>query len=291
MPTDSAQQQPEQSPHYGKIIVSLIVVIVIAIAIIAWLWTQNQSNSESAPSAPVPVATEVQEPEVKIEPAPEPTPIETVELEPEPEPTPSEPVVESIEQPLPAMAESNAEILAELEQAEQSIAPLNSEQLIRDGVVFVDNLRRGLVIRDKALVEGPKNRFRVLEQDSKLYIDPRSYDRYNTLVDWFVSLDNQIVVQLFERYQPLLSEALAEIGYPDADPKEVLNEAFEMVLATPNVGTVIELSDETVMYKFADEQLEALPDAQKQMLRMGPDNIRRVKLKIEALQLELNKAL
>ena len=159
-----------------------------------------------------------------------------------------------------------------------------SQQLIRDAVVFVDNLRQGLIIREKSVIEAPKAQFRVLEQDGKLYIDPRSYDRYNSLVDWFVSLDTEVVVNLLTRYQPLVKSALGEIGYPEQDPSGVLQEAMEVLLATPSVGTVIEVNDDSVMYRFADPALEALPAAQKQMLRTGPDNMRRVKLKLQELQ-------
>lgn len=92
---------------------------------------------------------------------------------------------------------------------------------------------------------------------------------------------------MLERYQPLAEEALAEIGYPDTAPETVLLDAIDVLMATPSVGTVIELNDYSVMYRYADPALEALPDAQKQMIRLGPDNMRRVKLKLDALRTAL----
>jgi hypothetical protein len=38
------------------------------------------------------------------------------------------------------------------------------------------------------------------------------------------------------------------------------------------------------MYKYADPELEALPDAQKLLLRMGPDNILKLKTKLQQIQ-------
>jgi hypothetical protein len=38
------------------------------------------------------------------------------------------------------------------------------------------------------------------------------------------------------------------------------------------------------MYKYADPQLEELTPMQKQLLRMGPDNIRRIKEQARALR-------
>lgn len=270
----------------GKLIVALLVVIALAIAIIWYLSQDTQKKPE-----PIEQPVTVSEPEPDPEPEVVAEPAETVELGepvPEPEATDAEPAEPARE--LPPLQQSTDEIIQRLQQQEQVVEPLQSEQLIRDAVVFVDNLRNGVVVKEAAVVQGPKAQFRVLEQDGKIYIDPRSYDRYNTLVDWFVSLDTNVLVGMLEDYQPLVQEALAEIGYPDTAPETVLLEAIDMLMQTPSVGTVIELTDESVMYRYADPALEALPDAQKQMLRLGPDNMRRVKLKLESLREALESA-
>jgi len=281
-------QQPASevnSTNKVKLILSVIVVLAIAIVVVFWLAAQQDDKQPTIQQPERAIeAQPVAQPELEVEDeelVPEVS--ETVELEPEPEPEP-EPV-----QPLPTMAMSSAAVIDELQQHEQNTALLKGEQLIRDTVVFVDNIRQGLIIRDKSVVEGPKSAFRVLEQNGKLYIDPRSYDRYNIIVDWFVSLDTAVLVSLFNRYEPLSQEALAEIGYPDEAPQTVLVDAINVLLATPSVGTVIELNDDSVMYRYADPALEELPAAQKQMLRIGPDNIRRVKLKLEALKQALQQ--
>jgi Protein of unknown function (DUF3014). len=38
-----------------------------------------------------------------------------------------------------------------------------------------------------------------------------------------------------------------------------------------------------VVYKFADEQLQAMNAVEKQMIRMGPDNTRKVQEKLRQL--------
>ena len=285
-------QQPSVPQQRGNVLIPLLLVILLA-GVLIWFVTRDDSPEQPQPvqeiAAPA-TATDDEEDNGLVE-----EPAETVELgEPEvPEtPTVAEPEVAEVEPEieLPSLNESSEEILSRIEAEAQSIEPLRSEQLIRDAVVFVDNLRNGVVVRDAALIEGPQTKFRALEQDGKIYIDPRSYDRYNRIVDWFVSFDTEVMLTLMNDYEPLVREALAEIGYPDTDPKTVILDAIEVLNATPSVGTVIELSDETVMYRYADPALEALPDAQKQMLRMGPDNIRRVKLKLEQLREALTAA-
>lgn len=280
---DFGQEQPQPTnaqSHKGKLIISVIVVLAVAVVIVFWLAQQQEKQAETVIKQPEVVtqpAEQEQEPAAETdisEPIPEIS--ETVELETQPDPEPAA--------PLPTLTASKQAVLDELQAAEQNIAPIVGEQLIRDAVVFIDNLRQGLVIREKAVVEGPKSNFRVLEQNDKIYIDPRSYDRYNPVVDWFVSLDTEVLVAMSKRYEPLIQEALAEIGYPDQSATQVMLEAIDVLLATPSVGTVIELNDDSVMYRYADPTLEALPAAQKQMLRTGPDNIRRIKLKLEDLQ-------
>lgn len=279
-------QQPASdvnSTNKVKLILSVIVVLAVAIVVVFWLASQ-QADQKPVIQQPEPVVETqpVSQPEPEVaddDMVPEIS--ETVVLEPEPEPEPAK--------PLPNMADSSAAVINELQAHEQNTTLLKGDQLIRDTVVFVDNIRQGLIIRDKAVVEGPKSAFRALEQNGKIYIDPRSYDRYNIIVDWFVSLDTQVLVSMFERYAPLSKDALAEIGYPDENPQNVLIDAIDVLLATPSVGTVIELNDDTVMYRYADPALEELPAAQKQMLRIGPDNIRRVKLKLEALKQALQQ--
>jgi hypothetical protein len=56
------------------------------------------------------------------------------------------------------------------------------------------------------------------------------------------------------------------------------------VLATPEIEEPIALTRKSVMYKYADPQLEQLTPMQKQLLRMGPDNIRRIKEQARALR-------
>lgn len=271
-----SEQAPAPDNNKLKLIVSIIVVLALAVVVVFGLAQQQSSPAQSPVQAEV-MPVPQKEPEVVV-----PEVSETVELTSEPSAEPTE-IAEPVK-PLPSLTASSAVVIDDLKAQNQDTSLLKSEQLIRNAVVFADNLRQGMVVRDKAIVDAPKGQFRVLEQNGKVYIDPRSYDRYNTIVDWFVSLDTQILVELFQRYQPLSQSALAEIGYPDDKPKTVLLEAIDVLLATPSVGTVIELNDDSVMYRYADPTLEALPAAQKQMLRIGPDNIRRVKLKLVELQ-------
>ena len=46
----------------------------------------------------------------------------------------------------------------------------------------------------------------------------------------------------------------------------------------------VEVYTDSVMFKFKDQRLEALAAPQKQLLRTGPENMRRIKAKLRELR-------
>jgi hypothetical protein len=59
---------------------------------------------------------------------------------------------------------------------------------------------------------------------------------------------------------------------------------------TPVPDGYAELSGETVAYSYVDARFEKLSSAQKQLLRMGPQNVRKVQKKLTELKSALNLA-
>ncbi|WP_278373940.1 DUF3014 domain-containing protein, partial [Idiomarina abyssalis] len=93
-----------------------------------------------------------------------------------------------------------------------------------------------------------------------------------------------VLVENYELFKPLVQEAYAEIGYPESDFDNTLLDAIEVALDTPVPDGLVQVEDDSVMYTFADDSYESLPAAQKQLLRMGPDNIQRVKDKLREIR-------
>lgn len=263
----------------GLIVSGLIVVLIIA----GLAWWLTSSDPE-----PEPVRDQVQQPQVEPEPVPESEPEPEPELEPMPVEEVEPPVTDPEPEPeLPPLNQSTEVLLTDLNEQEVNVEPVASNSVISDLVVFVDNARNGLMLDDKAIVNRPDGRFSVVEMDDKLYIDERSYDRYNAIADWAVSLDLDALMQIYTRYKPLIRDAYGEIGYPDANVDAAFIEAIDVVLATPLVEGMIQVEDDEVMYTYADPSLEALPPIQKQLLRMGYANATQVKEKLRALRTAL----
>ena len=61
-------------------------------------------------------------------------------------------------------------------------------------------------------------------------------------------------------------------------------EVVFMGLATPEAETPVRLVKPEAFYLFADPELESLPAGQKILLRMGPENAARVKVKLREIR-------
>ncbi|MCO4322683.1 DUF3014 domain-containing protein [Aliidiomarina quisquiliarum] len=265
-------------------------IVVVALIIIGWAVFRGDTP-EPTPVAHIPIS----EPVVAVPEQPLPEPVkeqardEYVAPEVVVEAEPIAPVVEAEQKPaLPSLPTSTPALLNALAERNVNTRPVRSENLIRDFVAFIDNIAAGVVARDSAMIKGPEARFEIEEVDGKAYMGANSYQRYDNIVNWFVGMDNQALVAVFKQYEPLLNEAYAEISRPGDSFLTRFERAVNVLNATPEIAGLIELNTDKIMYTYADEQLESLPAAQRQMLRLGPANMARVKAKLNALQRALN---
>lgn len=178
---------------------------------------------------------------------------------------------------------STSEILKQLQRSKINTSPFNNQNLIRNFVAFVDNVANGALARDSAVIQGPHERFKVTEKENKAWMDTANYARYDAIVDWFTDLEPTLLARIYSQYEPLFNEAYAEISRPDGQFIDRLQEAIAHIQETPLVEGAIELDTQKVMYRYQDPALESLSSVQKQMLRMGPDNIARVNAKLAQL--------
>jgi hypothetical protein len=216
----------------------------------------------------------------------------------EPEPVVIVPVVEPTIAPL--IVEQPTMIIPEQVEVppEPEIIPEPQPLDISDGTVKTkllglsdyDAFARLLI--DEALLERfvlvqPEKPFRTYRQAEKEWIDPASYKRYAPYVEVFESLETKSLLQLYQEYKPAIEKIYAEIGSPSDTFDERLEEAIDVLLDTPEVPFPVEVFTDSVMYKFADRQLESLTAPQKQLLRTGPENMRRIKAKLREIKQRL----
>lgn len=166
---------------------------------------------------------------------------------------------------------------------------LNDKNLVRQFVVFVDNLSEGEVARNASPIKGPTEKFTVSDVSNKTYIDPDSYHRYDIYADFLSGLNEKQLFTTYKQMSPLFNEALAELGYNDTHFDDRMLKAIDLMLATPVINTPIEVNGVSVNYKFVDPKLEALAGPQKLLIRMGPDNTRKVKAALRRLETQLKQ--
>jgi hypothetical protein len=160
---------------------------------------------------------------------------------------------------------------------------LVTDDLIRRFTVSVANVAEGRSPREHALALEPEGRFRAERREAALVVDPRSYERYDLIAEVVDGIDAEAAVRLYRELEPLFDRAYADLGHPDGDFDDAIARALDELLATPRVEGPIELVPEDGRYLFRDPDLEALGAAQKQLLRMGPENGRIVRRKLRAL--------
>lgn len=292
----SEQHQEEQNntPQRSKLLFALAVLVVLVVVVIYIFATQ--SATQEPENEVVEVATEPQKPmqpaqvEPEQEPEPEPEPIsEPVTL---PAELPEEPVEQEQPEPLPELDNSDSDVQARLDSSlSQTSADLMvNDDLIRRAVVFVNNLADGEVATNHSPVAKPEQPFSVTQGDV-LTMDPQSFERYDPYVAILTSLNTEQLVALYQRYQPLIEQAYGEVGNPNSSFEERLVQSIDLLLETPEMKTQVPLLRDSVTYKYAYSEWENLPPAQKQLLRMGPENVSKVKAVLKNLRAELESGM
>jgi hypothetical protein len=198
---------------------------------------------------------------------------------------PSEPAI-----PLPPLEQSDALVRSQANQLSPRLATmLTSDNLLRRLAAAVDIVANGDSPRESLAFLKPRGKFAVVAKQGRLYIDPRSYERYDTLADIVDSLDAATLASLYRQWKPLLEAAYGELGQGMFEPR--LTAAMTHLLAAPVIDEDIRVRRKVITYRMADERLEALSASQKHLLRMGPKNARKIQNKVRELALALGVAL
>ncbi len=169
----------------------------------------------------------------------------------------------------------------------QVLAWLATEGRIRNFTLVVTNISEGTTPARSLRTLRPSSPFRVAERSGDLYLDPRSYERYTGLADALASIDPAGAARLYATLKPRIEEAHRELGDPDQPFDRLLEGAIVLLLKTPVDEGPVQVEPRGIVYGFADEDLEDLTPAQKQLLRMGPRNARAVQATLRAMALAL----
>jgi len=188
--------------------------------------------------------------------------------------------------PLPPLDETDAlvrDLVGRLSSHPKVAAWLATDRLIRNFAVVTVNIADGQTPVKHLRPLAPASPFQASTDAANAVILPASYIRYDAYADAVASLDAKGTARLYATLKPRIQEAYQELGYPTGTVDEALKRAIVELLKTPVVEGRVPLKRSSVSYTFADQRLESLSAAQKQLLRMGPRNVRIVQDKLREI--------
>lgn len=194
-------------------------------------------------------------------------------------------------EPLPALAESDAEVtqaLAGLAGPEPLLEYLVRDQIISRLVASIDSLTSRQVPANINPVRPAGDKFIADTEGEKLVMSARNFERYNGYVALLRNMDTGEVRAFYDRYYPLFQQAWEQNG-GEGSVDDRLIEVIDHLLATPDVEGPVYLTKPEAVYLFEDPDLEALSAGQKVLLRMGTKNAMVVKQKLAELKSELSQ--
>lgn len=248
-PDPPRHASPRESSMLGPV---LVAAFIAAIALGAFFWMRHRSPAPPAQAARTAAAPEHVAPEQKGPQA-----------------------VQGDNIPLPPLDESDPlvrRLVSELSSHPRVASWLATDGLLRNFALVVVNVSSGGTPIKALRSQRPAAPLETRETPRGTVIDPASYRRYDAYADAVAGLDARNTAKLYETLKPRIADAYRDLGYPDGDIDAALARAIVVLLSAPRLEGDIPVVRTSVNWKFADPKIEALPPAERQLIRMGPRN-------------------
>ena len=263
-PSDPSPVQM-QTPSRRGAAIGAIAALVVVVAVVAYIFVQRRpAVAEQKPATAVQPTQVPQEAPASL--GGDPAPIELP--------------------PLDQTDQLVRDLVKHLSSHPTLAAWLATDGLIRNFTVAMVNVAEGKTPAGHLRVLRPSSSFRVVERAGDLYVDPRSYRRYDGIAAAAASIDPVGAARLYATLKPRIEDAHRELGFPDVPVDRTLERAIVVLLGTPALDSP-RVEPRGVGYEFADPRVEQLPAAQKQFLRMGGENVRTIQAALREIALAL----
>ena len=179
------------------------------------------------------------------------------------------------------------------------------DPLARRFVASVDNLGRRETPTDLWLLRpapGELQRIKSSRQPDTSLLRKANSQRYASFVRWVEATDTVTLISLYQRMYPLLQQTYVELGHTQGYFNDRLIEVIDQLLATPTLKAPLRVKQVNAdapsnpgtpakppRFEFVNPEIEALSNGQKMLLRTGPQNMARLKIKLKALRQGLVK--
>lgn len=168
---------------------------------------------------------------------------------------------------------------------------LATDDLIRQMANGIDRISRGQSPAGDLQVLRPTGDFEVARRRNVMTITPASFQRYDRLASLVDSVEARGVVEAYRTIAPRLDEAYRALGRTDGRVDDAVQAALQLLLETPVPTEPVEvIPGKGASYAYRNPELERLTPIQKQLLRTGPDNMRRIQTRLRAIRAELTRS-
>ena len=164
---------------------------------------------------------------------------------------------------------------------------LTTDDILRRSASYLDGLARGVILSNIFPLSSPEGGFSTHRDEQTIWLNAGNYERYDNTVSVISSLDMDLAAQIFHLTRPLLEGAFSELGYRPRQMDGIILTALDQIINTPVIFEPIQLSRDSVNFKFFDSKLESLTPLQKQLVRAGPENTRRLQKQAKLLRTAL----
>lgn len=253
---------PPRSANYGMWAAALAAAVAVAAG--AWFVT---SRKQPAPPPPV-TTTALAAPQTAVTEQPKP------------------PLVRAADVDLPPLTQTDPivrELVKRLSSHPTVAAWLATKGLIANFTLVTLTIAEGRTPAQLLRPVAPREHFRTSSSRDGLFVDPRSYDRYNPHAEAIAALDAAGTASVYLTLKPRIADAYKELGFPEGDFDRVLERAIGVLLQTPTPDARATLVPKGATYAYSDPALQSLSPAQKQLLRLGPRNSQIVRGKLEEI--------
>jgi len=152
-------------------------------------------------------------------------------------------------------------------------------------IVLVDNVSKGKIPYSDFRELAPDKSFQEVIGTGSLQIDSAIHDRYMPLVDVATSVDTDALVEFLEAVEPILESEYEQLGLTGRGGfRGELRRAIDRILSIEVNQGEIDLVRESLVLKFADQQMEENDDLTKFMHRLGPQNTAALQSKLREIR-------
>lgn len=193
--------------------------------------------------------------------------------------------VQKIEHKLPSLDHSDDNFKESVENVSPGLVHwFNIKDVIRKYIILINDISQNQILfKHRDFLNIPQ-KIVVKKDRLGLYLAKESYKRFDHFANAISSIDIKKGIRLYLTFRPLFKQIYNEFSYPpEYRLEDIFLKAAANVINAPSIETRIALTKYPNKYKFADNNLESLNNIEKQMLRMGPKNTKKIQSKLRQL--------